>query len=1454
MSAETREIITGISAKRQIISVIIVALILFGVYLSSTLIYTLILGGRIDPQDEYATAEEEDAELMEISFDFDFLMNLLDPDMLEEYAQEIVFYVGDYEIFDDSWLWKFSVSDEYSADGIWSQSVSGLSPTEFTSHGEYYQYYYEQDMMKIKMPIEAQEGLNSISIPALFPTPHILSMPWVEPHTGNFSPESSILFKDIYNIATLNLEFKQPEEVNLTYEMFGEGFLKPSELETTALDPAYSPSAIKDQYLQVPGGAFYYIQSNPFFKSHYDALDLLIDQLNDNTIIRSNKIREYLKSNFELQIYPPYDRPSEGQDVVEWFCENERGIFYDFAAAYVLFARCFDVPCRYVEGFNSRYADQVYIEYEDQPYFYAIKRYNLYAWAEIYVPMSIDGSGNWTEVDVYFGEDPTPQQLDLSVSTDKVAPIVRGEQVNITAQLTSEGNPVPGYSITFRDISEDVVLDVKTTDSQGECSIVLTPNNINVIGIHQIEVTQGFNINYTVYVLEGPVQVNLDSVNPDNIDKTIDSNTTISGDLYDPVANTGIENGLVRFLLLNLSNSEVSNGFVPNSEYSNDNGDYSRNTIVNDNVDTGNYNVRVDFNGTFHVESPFAGFSYDAYVPTINDSSDLIAVYVNNPYTTSLDFYIDGYPNNNYDNPQIFNWQGVSLSVNLYSQGIGPRSGERVDFYDVTAGTEGSPLYIGWTYTDGTGYGSTWYDVDAGGWQPAAGPHLIYAEWGTIRNHSYFVINEPVDLNLNPPIPIPNVINRSGSGTTTFNLKGSITDYSYGVPVKYAVINFSLVQNGQIFHNELVGDPPYSNPYSCGTDGQFDIYFDVDDDILPGNYTVKADFNGTFVYTYPDFPHSFELTTFDTSNSTTMDLEIQAPDYFIFDFWINDTVSSNAENPVINRTQNLNLTTYLQSGGSPLVGETVNFFDVTNNTLIGSDDSDANGYATIIYDLDSGNLAAGPHLIRASFGGVYNYSYFVLNESIYVDLISGPTPSIINRSGSYDTVFNLHGYVKDKQNDMPVLNSRVYFQMYDGAVEVHYLNDSEYTVGQTGEFNLDFEVSDSTPAKNYTVKVVVAEVFDYTSSPYNYWFDLAPNDNFANSSDGYNELKVLDPYDALIELWINGTESLPSYTGSNEPESFNRSNYINFTVKITTQGSEIFNGYVRLYDVYDDFLIASGLTNINGIVEFITPINDSWAVGPHKLMVHYQLDGYDFLNYTFIVLNGSKKVEINADTNSVTRNVDWITISGHVNDTYTNLKVKQIYVSILMFNKTMDDLSSHFIFDVGYTQSDLITSSSNWNYEFRFKVDSSTPIGEYFLRVDFNGSITDWSGPVFISQPNFMSSNSSELKPLNISAGTVVVDGYYNTTSGTFVVGEVIKIWGTLQYDNGSAVSGAKVNITVRDAFGNDLYWNGSESTNGSGYFYVEIIVPAGYNEDSVNIVYLGENFVSGFDEELPRS
>lgn len=1456
MSVDKKEIITKVSYTRQIISIIIVAGILFGIYIGSTALMSLFFDERLPPSDELAEAEEEDVLLMPIEFDLTDLLGLLDPELVEKYAQEVVFYIGEYEIFDDSWLWKFAVSDEYSTAGTWSQSTSGDSPTNFMSQEDYNGSYSSRDMLKIRMPIEPRRGINSVTAPALFPTPHIMNRPWVEPYTENFSQDSTVMFKDSFNVASLNLNFNQAQDVTLSYNMFGEGFLKLSELAALGLDvhPVYSPADIKNQYLQVPGGVAPYIFSNPNFKKHYDALNLLIAALStDTTTTRSDTIREYLVDNFNLNIYPPYTRPSQGQDVVEWFCERGEGIFSDFAATYVILARCFGVPCRYVEGFNSRYAESVVIPEEDNPNFYSIRRLNLYAWAEIYVPSAIDGSGNWTEVDVYFGEEATPQQLELTVFTDKLSTVQRGEQINITARLSSSGTPLSGYTIDFRDVTEDVILGEEITNIQGECSILFTPNASNIVGIHQIEATQGFNINYTAYVLEGPIQVNLDGVNPDIIDKTIFDNTTIIGDLYDPVANKGVENGLIRFLLLTQSSSEVSNAFLPNTRYSDNNGNFTRELTVNDNVGTGDYFTRADFNGTFHVESAFVDFSFDATVPSINDSSDLVSLNVINPDMTSLDFYIEDIANDIYENPQVSQSANVNLKAYLYSESAGALAGEIVNFYDITAGTEASPEFIDTAITNGAGLAEITYDVDSHPWNPVAGPHLLYAESGTVRNHSYFVIQSDVNINLNPPRPIPNEIDRSGAGTTTFNLKGSIVDAIYGDPIENAVINFSLVQGGQIFHTELQAVLPNTNPNFCGTDGQFDINFDVDDNILPGNYTVKADFNGSFFYNYADFPHTFALTTINATNSTTLDLQINAPDYFIFNFWINNTPSSNYLEPVVNRSQNLNLSVYLQSGASPLIGETVSFYDITNNSFIGSDDTDSYGYASFLYDLDSGILAGGPHLIRAVYGPEYNYSYFILNESIYVDLISGPTPSIINRSTSYDYKFNIHGYVRDKQNDLPVINTRVYIQMLDASIETPYLNWSEYTVGPTGEFNLDFEVDDATPPKNYTLNIVVDEVFDYTSAPFPYRFNLAPNNHFENSTNGFQELKVLDPYNITIDFWINGTAALPNYLGANYPLTFNRSHVINFTARLDRDGSPVGSGIARLYDLYENRLIAANSIS-GGMVEFITQINDSWVVGPHKIMILYQLDGYDFENYTFVVLNGTKKVEINADTNSVTRNVEWITVSGCVNDTYSNLKVKQVLVRIILLNKTFDDLSSKLDFDVGYTQTDLITSFTSWNYEFRFKIDITTPVGEYYIRVDFNGTISDFTAPIFISQSNFMTSNSSELWGLNVSAGSQVINGFFNTTSGIFVEGETIKIWGYLRYDNGTDVANALINITIRDIDGNDLYWNDTESTNGSGYFYVEIVVPPGYTEDSVNIVYLGENWVSGIDEDLPRS
>jgi hypothetical protein len=345
----------------------------------------------------------------------------------------------------------------------------------------------------------------------------------------------------------------------------------------------------------------------------------------------------------------------------------------------------------------------------------------------------------------------------------------------------------------------------------------------------------------------------------------------------------------------------------------------------------------------------------------------------------------------------------------------------------------------------------------------------------------------------------------------------------------------------------------------------------------------------------------------------------------------------------------------------------------------------------------------------------------------------------------------------------------------------------------------------------------------------------------------------------MIEFWINGTETSVNYNGANPPWTFKRNECVNFTARVYQSGIPQNTSSIYIYDsLEDNGNPISYKTPVNGYAQFIFMINDTWVAGPHKIRV--QWSSFSTSNYTYIVINETVKVEIDPDPISAIRNVDWITISGFVNDTITisNPEVKYVELNIKLFNKSMDDCSSYLNFDMGYS-SPMVVQGPNWNYEFRFQVDLSIPHGEYYIRVDFNGSIRDYTGPVFIDLNNYMISKSSELKPLNVSATTTIINGYYDTISDeedVWYVGEIIKINGTLLYDNGSAVVGALMNITLEDPYGTILTFNATKYTDSSGYFYVEITIDEGWDPEKIFATSVINNIfiIDTIRLELPRS
>ena len=424
---------------------------LVSVFAFSTFFFSFLFGTqRLNPNKEKAETEYEDAELIKppYPFDEDFFQDLFDdlsPDeiaeimeMLEEMmdssiddldlsdfseallallgseaAQQEVFRVYDYDSFTNmtSKLWRYECFDEFTGDQWHSTAATNLY--DFFTYGEYLSQFSapRPDIIQLKMPLSPNLGPNSMVIPSFFPTPFIMNgSDYGNVYADNLDLGSMTLHKTDFNCTTIDLDFSSEDPVNMTYPLFGLNLPSNDYINNSAVEAQYTPIFIKNKYLQLPPSIDTYINTHPYFKSHYDVLDSKIEDT-DQTFVVANKIRNYLQSNFTVGYDDlTNDPPADGEDIVEWFCEHEEGLWPEFASAFCAFSRAFNVSSRFVDGFNSWGIEEGYDIDEGKNYF-AIKYLNLYNWAEIYVPTSISGEGMWVQMDIIgdsFGQGGNP--------------------------------------------------------------------------------------------------------------------------------------------------------------------------------------------------------------------------------------------------------------------------------------------------------------------------------------------------------------------------------------------------------------------------------------------------------------------------------------------------------------------------------------------------------------------------------------------------------------------------------------------------------------------------------------------------------------------------------------------------------------------------------------------------------------------------------------------------------------------------------------------------------------------------------------------------------------------------------------------------------------------------------------------------------------------------------------
>jgi len=1466
MSEFREDLLVSTFNKKRFVKIILIAVLLVTSFAFSTFLFSLLWGTqRPLPSDQLSEAEYEDALLIIPPFPYnlsdfldlfsnlnltqdqlegllDVIQDMFDGDIddldLGDYALALgalmfseveVFRLYDYDDFNEmtTKLWRYESFDEYTGDG-W-HSTAAKQPYDFYSYINYSQSHPDKDLLSLKMFLSSNIGENSMVIPSLFPTPFIMEES-VYTNPPYYMEGTPTLYKNDFNCSTMDINFNTEGEVNMTYEMFGLDLPTGEEINAIAVEAMHTPEPIKNKYLQLKGDTIdVYINNNDDFAYHYNILTGIIESY-DNAFIVADKIRNYLQYNFARITNPDQYNPApEGYDQVEWFCEQEIGYWSDFASAFCAFARAFGIPSRFVDGFNSLAIQESYdpVEFKNTV---AIKYKNLYNWAEVYIPTSISGEGQWVQMDVYYenfgANPPSLENHSLTLNSDFTAGY-RGNVANLTATLTLEGAPVEGETISFYDLNSYQYLGQSYTNLYGDAFLSINIDDTQVVGPHFIFAQYNPGVNDTTeYTVYGDIQVNLQNINPQEVNISLDTRTNIQGYVIDPINNQRVGGTTIEFVLLQKgTNSRVGTPpFDITFTTTDSNGDFNMDINVDPSVPVGQYELRVDTNGSWYFTDYAVGF--------VNDSSNRMDFNVTKGIVKKVWFYINDVTSDIPDSPVVNRSSTVVLKAKVVKNKTkSPLANQDVIFYDYTR-----DIQIGSGTTDANGITTFAYPVASS----TAGPNLLYAKLGIEENYSYFILNEEPTINIFSG-PTPREINRTGAGAsnTIFNIEGEILDNTNSNPIKYSELNLKLLKSGTDYSTYLM---PSSTIWT-DSNGYFNFNFEIDSDAPTGNFTLRLDFNGTIDYNWhPEYPTFFNLPYINTSSTFTNELKVMTPATLMFNFWINGTTSDNYIQPVIVQNGDVNLSVYVEWGSVPIGdGEWIDFYDETQDIPIDSVQT-INGFAQVLYSTDFFTVA-GPHLISAKFGSNYNYSYFIYDTPIIIDLESGPQPHQVSISGTGRT-FNLRGSINDSNNGSPIKFGEIEVHLFDEVLtdvsSYLILVGGSFQLDETGEFDLMFNVSSGTPDKNYTLQIWFNGTFLY-SSPNNhdneFNFYLSSFSNFSDATNGFFELRVIDPNDIDIYFGIDGNPALPTYNDANPPERYNWGEVINFTVFITQSGIPVETGVVTFTDVYINEIIASYTfqTGDGGYFSFLNNTS-SWHAGLHQIKVQWST--FATFNSTYIIINETISFDVNSNKDSVQRNIDSFTISGIVLDGTTPLR--GLGIKILLFDGSTD-VSGY----LNLASPQIIIVNNDGTYEFIINsISLNCPQGQYFIRIDFNGSISE--AGIFLT--DYMVNTSSLLYPINITAGTGIT-GNYDTkyVKDEFYDGDDLYVYGYLNWDNGSAMALVEVNITIMDSIGNMLA-TATGFTDSNGFFNITLSVGLLWEDVEVWVTFYPEDNFSAPD------
>jgi hypothetical protein len=1219
MSEIKKKLLEPAVKKKQVIGVILVAVILVAIFSFSVYFFSLILGTqREEPSDELEKASYEDAKTLDKYYPFDLLKELdltlqdlldlgltqEDIDAIEDVLEEMhdgqidnldltkyglaiaalllsdaeAFRVYDYDnpVDDrDDLLWRYECFDQFNRDGWESTVPKSIIP--YYSYADYVSDYSFLDLIKIKRGITSNPGLTSLVISSIFSDyndlfeddpPYIVRESFIAP---SLDMDSSLLFLDDMECTTADLFFDAGDDINMTYELFGENPPSDDDINSTAENAIYTPQTIKDQYLQLPLPLNRYITDNIFFEEQWNLLNSTID-INDNAFVVANKIRNHLQNSSIFTVGADElidDGPVDGEDAVWWFCEEKEGLWSEFASAFTIFCRTFGVSARFVDGFNSRNIEEIW-DSEEGKWTYQIKYRNIYNWAEIFVPTDQFGNGDWVQMDIlyesYGGGSPI-SDFDISVWAN-ASNFIRGETVRLTSKLynTTQGQNVDGRTITFNDETTGANLGSNDTNVNGITFVDVLIDGNHIVGPNIISAAYQTSENYTYYIIDDEIRVDLNDLGETEINVSQSpAQIQVFGYVRDNLTDDGIQYALVNFTLLNKYTMEKAiNPFVDSDTYTDVNGYFNMWLDFRDYIPYGEYYLRADFNGTWDPIGPY----YFVYTP-INDSSDLKAINVTKELSYSLLFSINGTATDYPSDPvpasliEVKRSDQLNLTAIVLDAVLGtPISGTVVDFYDYTNGD----VLVGSDISDSNGSASFIYTI--GDINNKSGPTLVYAQAGGIKNYSYYIVNESIAIDVQS-YSNPLEIDLAGVGPTQFNIICSLVD-SYDNPIDYSQLDLRMNQSIFDYTGYITPtNPVFPTPVGSNT---FDFNRGVISSTPIGNYTLRLEFSGLFDFTtYPSYPYYFDLPYFSNSTELARQLEVYDDNdveiYLAVEGNPTTTLYDDSYKPEIYKrgeVAHFNVTV-VHKGGLPAAGSNVSIWDDYSNPnqlLYRHYYDGSTGY--VRFNISTNQFYyAGIHKIIVQFGDypTVNTTFIILNETVNIDI--DPT---INTGGADNVVqrdnggFSATGTIFDNGTDLRGLAIRLslYNKTFDNVS--HYLDGTPYGVTDAnGDFIININSIDLTcPKGEYYVRIVfngsiflnevpgIDFIWNYMTGNTSIFIPLnITAGSIINQIDWYSDLEFIDP-----SSWILGDVLHVIGNLTYDNSTFLVGMYVNVTVQL----------------------------------------------------------------------------------------------------------------------------------------------------------------------------------------------------------------------------------------------------------------------------------------------------------------